>query len=117
MNITHSLYTQYTSDYTSVISYKKGLLIMELKVNKTSDPKKVAGAIASNLREGNDVKIIVIGPAAVNQAIKSIIIARGYIATNGFDLTVVPSFTKVSVTDSDEQRSAVVLEVTRSEDE
>ena len=50
-----------------------------IKVSSTSVPNHVAGAIASLMREQDKLMIQTIGAAALNQAIKSIAIARGYI--------------------------------------
>ena len=48
-----------------------------IKVSSTSVPNHVAGAIASLMREQDKLMIQTIGAAALNQAIKSIAIARG----------------------------------------
>ena len=65
-----------------------------IKVSSTSVPNHVAGAIASLMRE-----IQVIGAAALNQAIKSIAIARGYIIPTGKELICIPSFHDLTVDD------------------
>ena len=63
-----------------------------LRVSNKSNPKAVAGALAASLRNETKVNIQAIGAAAVNQAIKSIAIARGFVAANGFDLVFIPAF-------------------------
>ena len=63
-----------------------------IKVSSTSVPVKVAGALTCMLKENKQVMIQVIGAASLNQAIKSIAIARGYLIPSGEDLFVVPSF-------------------------
>jgi len=68
-----------------------------LKVSANSQPKAVAGAIAAILRSGNRVEIQVIGAGAVNQAVKSIAVARGYVAPNGIDLITIPAFFQIEV--------------------
>ena len=68
-----------------------------LKVSSTSQPKAVAGAIAAILRNGNPVEIQAIGAGAVNQAVKSIAVARGYVAPNGIDLVTIPAFFQLEV--------------------
>ncbi|MER3537324.1 MAG: stage V sporulation protein S, partial [Thermus sp.] len=45
------------------------------------------------------------GPAAVNQAVKAIAIARGYIAPDNLDLTVKPAFVKLDL--ENEERTAL----------
>ena len=68
-----------------------------LKVSNSSTPKNVAGAIAAVVRTGQTVEIMTIGAGAVNQAVKSIAIARGYVAPNGIDLVSIPSFHQIEV--------------------
>ena len=82
-----------------------------LKVSTNSNPKMVAGAVAAVLRNGSNVEIQVIGAGAVNQAIKSIIIARGYVAPNGIDLIVIPAFEQIEV--NNEVKTAVKLIIER----
>jgi stage V sporulation protein S len=68
-----------------------------LKVSSTSVPKSVAGAIAAVSRNEQPVDLVAIGASAVNQAVKSIAIARGYVAPNGIDLVCIPSFSQLEV--------------------
>ena len=51
-----------------------------LKVSSHSTPNSVAGAIAGVIREQRVVEVQAVGAGAANQAIKSIAIARGYLA-------------------------------------
>ena len=68
-----------------------------LKVSSTSQPKSVAGAIAAIVRNNSEVEIQTIGAGAVNQAVKSVAIARGYVAPNGIELVCVPAFSQLEV--------------------
>lgn len=68
-----------------------------LKVSANSLPKSVAGAIAAIVREEKAVEIQTIGAGAVNQAIKSVAIARGYVAPNGIELVCIPAFSQLEV--------------------
>ncbi|MDR1912868.1 MAG: stage V sporulation protein S [Clostridiales bacterium] len=68
-----------------------------LKVSSTSVPKSVAGAIAAIARTEQQVDMVAIGASAVNQAVKSIAIARGYVAPNGIELICIPSFSQLEV--------------------
>ena len=68
-----------------------------LKVSTESAPKSVAGAIAAISRNNKSVEIQAIGAGAVNQAVKSIAIARGYVAPNGIELICVPAFSQIEV--------------------
>lgn len=76
-----------------------------LKVSATSNPKMVAGALAAFLRDKNPVELQAIGAGAVNQAVKAIAVARGYVAPNGIDLIAIPAFAEVTI--DDEKRTAI----------
>jgi stage V sporulation protein S len=68
-----------------------------LKVSASSRPTAVAGAIAGMIRERGRAEVQAIGAGAINQAVKSIAIARGYLAPAGIDLICVPAFVEVLV--------------------
>ena len=68
-----------------------------LKVSAKSNPNSVAGALAGVLREKGGAEIQAIGAGALNQAIKSIAIARGFVAPGGIDLVCVPAFTDIEI--------------------
>jgi len=76
-----------------------------LRVSVNSNPKAIAGAIAGIVRETGSAELQAVGAGAVNQAVKSIAIARGYVAPNGFDLTAVPAFSEVDI--EGEMRTAI----------
>lgn len=76
-----------------------------LKVSADSKPKAVAGALAAVLREAGKVELQAIGAGAVNQSVKAIAIARGFVAPNGIDLVAIPAFTKVQI--EGEERTAI----------
>jgi stage V sporulation protein S len=82
-----------------------------LKVSTTTDPASTAGAIASGIRLDGLAEIQVIGPRAVNQAVKAIAIARGYVAASGIDLYCVPSFATIHVEGGDEERTGIHFRV------
>ena len=71
-----------------------------VKVSAHSVPKSVAGAIAAVIREDGEVEVQAVG--AGNQAVKSIAIARSYMALVGVDLICIPAFTTVEI-DGDER--------------
>lgn len=62
------------------------------RVSAASNPASVAGAIAGVVREVGTVTLSAIGAGAVNQAVKAIAIARGYVAAGGLNLVCVPAF-------------------------
>jgi stage V sporulation protein S len=74
-----------------------GKKLETLKVSSSSVPKSVAGAIAAISRNSIQVDLVAIGASAVNQAVKSIAIARGYVAPNGIELICIPSFSQIEV--------------------
>ena len=57
-----------------------------LKVSTKSNPNSVAGALANVFREKGVVEIQAVGAGALNQAIKAVAIARGFVAPSGVDL-------------------------------
>lgn len=64
-----------------------------------SKPKAIAGAVAAAIRADGSVELQAIGAGAVNQAIKAIAIARGYVAPNGLNLVVKPAFVDLIIDD------------------
>lgn len=80
-----------------------------LKVSSKSNPNSVAGALAGVIREKGSAEIQAIGAGALNQAIKSIAVARGFVAPSGIELVCVPSFTDVKI--EGEDRTAIKLVV------
>jgi stage V sporulation protein S len=76
-----------------------------LKVSAQSNPKSVAGALAAVLREKGTAEVQAVGAGAVNQAIKAVAIARGFVAPNGIDLICIPAFTEITI--DGEERTAI----------
>lgn len=70
-----------------------------IRVSSSSQPSKVAGALTSLLRTHSNVQIQIIGAAALNQAMKAIAIARGYLAPRGHDIYCVPFFYDLTIDD------------------
>ncbi|NIP23991.1 MAG: stage V sporulation protein S [Phycisphaerae bacterium] len=73
-----------------------------IKVSAKSRSTSVAGAIAGVVRENGRAEVQAIGAGAVNQAVKATAIARGYLALDGIDVILIPSFTEVDI-DSQER--------------
>ena len=78
-----------------------------LKVGTRSDPNKVAGALAGTVREQGKAEMQTIGAGALNQAVKSIAIARGFLAPSGIDLICWPAFIDVEIDGN--ERTAIKL--------
>ena len=82
-----------------------------VKVSSRSVPKSVAGAIAAVIREKNEVEVQAVGAGALNQAVKSIAIARSYMALTGVDIICIPAFTTVNIDDEERTAMKFVVEV------
>ncbi|NLE46630.1 MAG: stage V sporulation protein S [Chloroflexi bacterium] len=80
-----------------------------IRVAATSRSTAVAGAIAGVMREKGQVDVQAIGAGAVNQAIKAITIARGYLEEDGIDIVCVPTFIEIEI--DEQERTAVRLRV------
>jgi len=82
-----------------------------IKVASDSRSTAVDGAIAGVMREQDSVDVQAIGAGAVNQAVKAVAIARGYLELDGIDIICIPSFVEVSI--EGQERTAVRLHVER----
>ena len=78
-----------------------------LKVSTKSNPNSVAGGLAAIIKEKNIVEIQAVGAGAINQAVKAIAIARGFVAPSGRDIVCVPAFTDIEI--DGEERTAIKL--------
>jgi stage V sporulation protein S len=80
-----------------------------IKVAGTSRTSAVAGAIAGVFRENKRAELQAIGAGAVNQAVKAIVLATGYLAEDGYDVVFSPQFTDVEI--DDKVRTAIRITV------
>jgi stage V sporulation protein S len=80
-----------------------------IKVSSESRTSAVAGAIAGVVREHNRADVQAIGAGAVNQAVKAVAIARGYLQEDGLDVICIPEFTSVDI--EGKERTAIRLVV------
>ncbi len=78
-----------------------------LKVSSKSNPNSVAGALAGVIREHGIAEIQAIGAGAINQSIKAIAIARGFVSPSGLDLVCIPAFADIEI--DGEERTAIKL--------
>jgi stage V sporulation protein S len=67
------------------------------RVSAQSRPASLAGAIAGTIRDGKAVTLQAIGAGSVNQAVKAIVIARGFLANDGFEIICVPEFVEIDL--------------------
>ena len=78
-----------------------------LRVSAKSNPNSIAGALAGYIREDGMAELQAIGAGALNQAVKGIAIARGFVAPSGIDLICIPAFVDVEIDNM--KRTAIKL--------
>ncbi len=85
-----------------------------IKVSATSRTSSVAGAIAGVVREHHRAEVQAIGAGAINQAIKALVLATGYLKNDGIFISCVPEFADVTI--DDKVRTAIKLVIEPSAD-
>ncbi len=78
-----------------------------IKVSANSRTAAVAGAIAGVIREHKYAEVQAIGAGAVNQAMKALALATGYLKGDGISITCTPQF--VDLTVDEKVRTAIKL--------
>ncbi len=68
-----------------------------IKVAAASRTSAVAGAIAGVIREHKRAEVQAIGASAVNQAVKALALAKGYLAEDGYEIVCIPNFVDVEI--------------------
>jgi len=81
-----------------------------LKVSSKSRPKSVAGALSTVVERDHSVVLQAIGAGAVNQAVKAIAIARGYLMPKGLDLVARIGFTTMTIDGNEKSAIRFVVE-------
>lgn len=76
-----------------------------IKVSGTSRTSAVAGAIAGVMREHRHAEVQAIGASAINQAVKALVLAKGYLENDDIHIVCVPEFVDVQI--EDKVRTAV----------
>lgn len=94
-------------DIIEVIHRKNHHIMQTLRVSAKSKPNTVAGAVAGVIREQGNVELQTVGAGALNQAVKAIAIARGFLAPSGVDLVCIPSFSDIEIDGA--ERTAIRL--------
>ena len=84
-------------------------MVEVLKVSSKSTPTSVAGALAGVRRQSGAVEVQVVGAGALNQAVKAIAIARGFVAPSNIDLVCIPTFADIEI--DGQSRTAIRLAV------
>ena len=78
-----------------------------IKVKANSRTAAVAGAIAGVIREHKHAEVQAIGAGAVNQAVKAMVLAKGYLEEEGVSIAAVPEFVDVEI--DEKVRTAIKL--------
>jgi len=68
-----------------------------IKVSANSRTSAVAGAIAGVVREHRRAEVQAIGAGAVNQAVKALVLATGYLKGDDIPVVCVPEFVDVDI--------------------
>ncbi len=90
-----------------MVPHTHGSATSMIKVSADSRTAAVAGAIAGVIREHKHAEVQAIGAGAVNQAIKALVLATGYLKQDGIDVACVPEFADVTI--EDKVRTAIKL--------
>lgn len=90
-----------------VVTWRPNVSI--IKVSARSRTASVAGAIAGVVRETGRAEVQAIGAGAVNQAVKAIAIATGYLAEEDVHVVCVPAFADVTI--DNQERTAIKITV------
>ena len=83
-----------------------------IRVSANSRTSAVAGAIAGVIREHHRAEVQAIGAGAVNQAMKALVLATGYLRNDGIYVTCVPEFADVTIDDKVRTAIKLVIEPT-----
>ena len=81
-----------------------------LRISTKSNPNSVAGAIAGLIKEKGKAEMQAIGAGALNQAVKAIAIARGFVAPSGVDLICIPAFTEIKIEEDETTGIKLLIE-------
>lgn len=82
-----------------------------IKVSASSRTSAVAGAIAGVIRENKHAEVQAIGAGAVNQAMKALVLATGYLKEDGIQIVCIPEFAEVTIDDKVRTAIKFVIEV------
>jgi stage V sporulation protein S len=97
--------TKYTSPQTTTNA--NSTTSNMIKVSADSRTSAVAGAIAGVIRDHRHAEVQAIGAGAVNQAVKALVLATGYLKLDGINVTCTPEFADVTI--DDKVRTAIKL--------
>lgn len=81
-----------------------------LKVSSKSSPNSIAGALAGVVREKGSAELQAVGAGAINQAVKAVAIARGFVAPAGVDLICIPAFTDIQINGDEKTAMKIIVQ-------
>jgi len=81
-----------------------------LKVSSKSSPNSIAGALAGVVRERGTAELQAVGAGAINQAVKAVAIARGFVAPAGVDLICIPAFTDIDINGEEKTALKIIVQ-------
>lgn len=81
-----------------------------LKVSSKSSPNSIAGALAGVVREKGSAELQAVGAGAINQAVKAVAIARGFVAPSGVDLVCIPAFTDIQINGEEKTALKIIVQ-------
>lgn len=84
-----------------------------LKVAAHTNPNTLAGALAEVVKQYNRAEMQSVGAGALNQAIKAIAIARGFVAPHGIDLICIPAFSDITIDGNERTAIKLIVEPRR----
>lgn len=82
-----------------------------LKIANDTEPRALGGAIAHIVRAGRRPELHAVGAGAINQAVKAIALARGFLATTGQEIACMPSFMDIEIAGEDRTAIRLMVEV------
>ena len=83
----------------------------KMKVGSSTDVASLAGAITGSIKNDGSAELQAIGAGAVNQMVKALITARGYLAPEGISIEMMPSFCTLEI--HGKEKTAIRFEVQR----
>ena len=81
-----------------------------LKVSSKSSPNSIAGALAGVVREKGSAELQAVGAGAINQAVKAVALARGFVAPAGVDLICIPAFTDIQINGEEKTALKIIVQ-------
>ena len=81
-----------------------------IKVSANSRTSAVAGAIAGVVREHKRAEVQAIGAGAVNQAVKALVLATGYLKNDDIHVVCIPEFADVTIDDKVRTAIKIIVE-------